>query len=199
LSWGLWERRFGGDPAILNQTIHLNTRTYTVIGVLPAWFSYPDASTQLWTPVYYDKPAEVMESLGDHEFQVIGRLNPGFTAEQGKADLSVITRRLHDQHLDNAFVSKDANIRPLLDSLVGSVKTSLYLLLAATGCVLLIACLNVANLLVARAATRRKELAIRTALGGGRLRLLRERLMESFRQQAAWRDYCWPMGPSNGW
>ncbi len=185
LSWGLWKRRFGGDPAILNQTIHLNRRTYTVTGVLPAWFAFPDAATQLWTPVYHDKPAQVMDSLEDHEFQVVGRLNPGFTPEQGRADLSVIVRRLHEQHLDDPFISKAANIRPLLDHLVGDVKQPLYMLLAATGCVLLIACLNVANLLVARGAARRKELAIRAALGGGRLRLLRERLMESFLLSAA--------------
>ena len=185
MSWGLWKRRFGGDPAILNQTIHLDGQPYTVIGILPSGFAYPDASTQLWTPVYHYKPAEQMDSLAAHQFQAIGRLKPGITAAQGVADLSVITRRLHDQHLDNPFVSKAANIKPLLEDMVGDVKQPLYVLLAATCCVLLIACLNVANLLVARAAARRKELAIRTALGGGRLRLLRERLMESFLLSAA--------------
>jgi predicted permease len=152
---------------------------------MPPWFAYPDAATQLWTPVYHDKPAQVMSSLQDHEFPVIGRLNPGVTAEQGRAELSVIVRRLHDQHRNVALISKAAEVRPLLEDIVGGVKQPLYVLLAATGCVLLIACLNVANLLVARAAARRKELAIRAALGGGRLRLLRERLMESFLLSAA--------------
>jgi putative ABC transport system permease protein len=185
ITWGLWKRRFGGNPAILNQSIRLNGRPYTVIGILPAWFAYPDASTQLWTPVYHDKPAEVMAKVGFHMFGAIGRLKPGVAAEQGVADLSVITRRVHDQHLDNPLVSKAANSLPLLEDMVGEVKRPLYVLLAATGCVLLIACLNVANLLVARAAARRKELAVRTALGGSRLRLLRERLMESFLLSAA--------------
>jgi len=185
MSWSLWKRRFGGDPAILNQTVHLDGQTYTVIGILPAWFAYPDASTQLWTPVYHYKPAEIMKSLGAHQFHAVGRLKPGISAAEGVADLTVISRRLHDQHLDNPFVSKAAMARPLLDDMVGETRRPLYILLAATGCVLLIACLNVANLLVARAAARRKELAIRTALGGGRMRLLRERLMESLLLSAA--------------
>ena len=185
LSWGLWKRRYGGNPAIVNQTIQLNAKPYTVVGVMPAWFAYPDVQTQLWTPVYRDKQADEMVVLGDHEFRVIGRLKPDFTPGQGEADLSVITRRLHDQHLDNPFISKAASYRPLLESLVGDVKTPFYLLLAATGCVLLIACLNVANLMVARVVARRKELAIRRALGGGRLRLLREQLMESVLLSAA--------------
>jgi predicted permease len=185
ISWSLWKRRFGGDPNLLNRDIHLNGRLYTVVGILPAWFAYPDASIQLWTPIYHDKPADEMAMLGAHNFGVVGRLKPGFTQEQGVADLSVITRRLHDEHLDNPFMSTAANIRPVLESIVGKVKRTLYVLLAATICVLLIACLNVANLLVARAAARRKELAIRAAMGGGRMRLLRERLMESLLLAAA--------------
>jgi putative ABC transport system permease protein len=185
MSWSLWKRRFGGDSAILNHTIRLNGRLYTVIGILPWWFAYPDASIQLWTPIYHYMPAEAMANVGNHQFSAIGRLKPGVAAEQGLADLSVIARRVHDQHLDNPLVSQASNLHPLLEDMVGDVKRPLYVLLAATGCVLLIACLNVANLLVARAAARRKELAIRTALGGGRLRLLRERLMESFLLSAA--------------
>jgi len=180
LSWSLWKRRFGGDRAILNQIIHLNGGTYTVIGILPAWFAFPNASNQLWTPVYHDMPPEQMTSLGAHDFHVIGRLRERFTSAQGVADLSLISKHVHDQHLDNAFVGMAANARPLLDDMVGDIKRPLYVLTAAAGCVLLIACLNVANLLIARAAARRKELAIRSALGAGRLRLLRERLMESF-------------------
>jgi putative ABC transport system permease protein len=180
LSWSLWQRRFGGDPGILNNSIYLNGHSYTVIGILPSGFAFPDAATQLWAPVYYDKPVSWTAALDNHVFQVVGRLRPGFSEEQGKAELSVISRRLHDQHPEDAFISSSAATRPLLEHMVGDVRKPLYVLLAATFCVLLIACLNVANLLVARAAARRKELAIRVALGGGFWRLLRERLMESF-------------------
>ena len=178
LSWGLWKRRFGGDPAILNQTIELDAQPYTVIGVMPAWFDFPSPSTQLWTPVYHDMPEEQMTAFNQHMFRVVGRLKPGVSAAQGVADLSIISQRIHNEHLNDPFVFRSAKGRPLLEHMVGEIKKPLYVLLGATCCLLLIACLNVANLLVARAAARRKELAIRTALGGGWLRLMRERLME---------------------
>jgi len=178
LSWGLWKRRFGGDPAILNQTIDLDAQPYTVIGVMPAWFDFPDTSTQLWTPVYHDKPEDAMTSFSNHMFRVVGRLKPGVSASQAVADLGIISERIHNEHINDPFVFRSAWSRPLLDHIVGEIKKPLYVLLEATCCLLLIACLNVANLLVARAAARRKELAIRTALGGGWLRMIGERLME---------------------
>jgi predicted permease len=179
LSWNLWQRRFSGDRDIVDRTIYIDTKPYTVIGVMPAWFAFPASTTQLWMPVYHEKPAKFMAYLDSHAFQVVGRLKPGVTEAQGVADLSRISLQIHNAHLDNPFVFGRANSRPLLEHMVGDVKTPLYVLLAATGCLLLIACLNVANLLVARAAARRKDQAIRTALGGGRMRLMRERLMES--------------------
>ncbi|MGB8097040.1 MAG: ABC transporter permease, partial [Terracidiphilus sp.] len=179
LSWSLFKRRFGSNPAILNQTIRLDARPYTVVGVMPAWFAFPDATTQLWTPVYHYMPAKMMIPYDFHMFWVIGRLKPGVTETEARADLSVISRQIHNAHPENPFIDRRANSRPLLEHLVGDIQRPLYVLLAATLCVLLIACMNVANLLIARAAARRKELAIRTALGGGWLRLLRERLMES--------------------
>jgi len=180
LSWSLWKRRFGADPTVLNRTIYLDTKPYTVIGVMPAGFEFPDSSTQLWTPVYREFPENVMSALDNHMFRAIGRLKPGVTAAEATANLSVISRQIHDSHLDNPFVTAAANSRALLEHMVGDVKRPLYVLLTATVCLLLIACLNVANLLVARAAARQKELAVRTALGGGRMRLLREHLTESF-------------------
>ncbi|WP_251106665.1 ABC transporter permease [Alloacidobacterium dinghuense] len=185
LSWGLWKRRFGGNPAILGQTILLTAKPYTIIGVMPAWFALPNQAVQLWAPLYHEEKPQLMQAIDDHDFRVIGRLKPGVTQTQAVTDLSLITRRIHDEHRDLPFVSDGANARPLLESIVGDMKRPLYVLLAATGCVLLIACLNVANLLVARSAARRKELAVRTALGGSRLRLLREHLMESFLLSAA--------------
>jgi len=185
LSSSLWKRRFGGDPAILNRTIYLDAKPYTVIGIMPAWFEFPDSSTQLWRPVYHEFPDSVMSAFDNHMFRVVGRLKPGITAEEATANLSVISRQIHDSRLENPFVAAEANSRPLLGHLVGDVKRSLYILLAATVCLLLIACLNVANLLVARAAARQKELAIRTALGGARMRLLREHLTESFLLQTS--------------
>ena len=184
LSWSLWKRRFGGDPAILDHTIYIDAKPYTVIGVMPEWFEFPDSTTQLWRPVYHEIPAATMSNPEDHKFRAVGRLKSGVTASEAIANLSMISRQVHDAHLDLPFVAAAANSRPLLDHIVGDVKRPLYVMLAATGCLLLIACLNVANLLVARSASRRKEFAIRAALGGGRIRLLREHLMESFLLEA---------------
>src|ERR1700691_6236095 len=131
LSWSLWKRRFGGDPAILNQTISLDAQPYTVIGVMPAWLDFPDPSTQLWTPVYQEEPVDTMTSFSNHMCRVVGRLKPGVSAVQGVADLSVISQRIHNAHLNDPFVSQRARSRPLLEHIVGKIKKPLYVLLAA--------------------------------------------------------------------
>jgi putative ABC transport system permease protein len=179
LSWQLWKRRFGGDSGILDHQIYVDARPVTVIGVMPAWFDFPEPSVQVWQPVYHERPEMDMTPLDMHSMRVVGRLKPGVSEGQAVADLSLISRRIHNANLSDPFVFMAANCRPLLDHMVGEMKRPLFILLAATGCVLLIACLNVANLLVARAAARRKDVAIRTALGGGWIRLVRERLLES--------------------
>jgi predicted permease len=179
LSWGLWQRHFGGDRSILNRTIDLDARPFTVIGVMPAWFAYPDESVQLWTPIYHEEPAQEIQAIDSHDYMAIGRLKDGVTPAEATAELSVIVQRLHNQHLDDPFVSVGANSQPLLEDMVGNVKTPLYVLLAATSCLLLIACLNVASLQVARSEARRKELAVRAALGGSRWRLIGGNLAES--------------------
>ena len=178
LTWGLWKRRYGGDPAILGKTILLDARPYTVIGVLPGWFTYPDAKVQLWTPLYHEKSRELMQLHEAHNFDVIGLLKPGVTISQATAELNSIQAAIRLEH-PTGPINDAANTRPILDADVYELKTGLYTLLGATGCLLLIACLNIANLLVARAATRRRETAIRTALGGSRSRLIREQVIES--------------------
>jgi predicted permease len=180
LTWGLWKRRFAGDPAIVNRTIELDAKPYTVIGILPPWFTYPEQDVQLWTPIYHLIPQEEMKALDSHDWGAIGRLKPGVSEAQATAELSLIVRRLHDQHLDNPFISSAASSMPLLEDLTGDIKKPLYLLLAATSCLLLIACLNTANLMISRESVRRRELAIRTALGGGHWRLVREHMTETF-------------------
>jgi putative ABC transport system permease protein len=179
LSWSLWQRRFGGDRGILNQTVYIDSRPFTVIGVMPAWFDFPNPSTQLWLPISHERSEGEMTAFSNHMFRVVGRLKPGVTQAQAVADLSLISLRIHNANLSDPFIFSGANSRPLLDHIVGNMKQPLLILLGATACVLLIACLNVANLLVARAASRQKDLAIRTALGGGWMRLMRERVMES--------------------
>src|SRR5579864_1694119 len=180
LSWALWNRRFGGDASVVGRKINLDAKPYTIIGVMPRWFAFPDQKVQLFLAVYHERTPEEMAVIDNHGFRVMGRLKPGVSRQQAAQEVSAIVRRIQDAHLDNAFVSNGAAIRPLIDALVGNIKGALYMLLAATGCMLLIACLNVANLLTARSAARRRELAIRTALGGGRLRLIREQLIETF-------------------
>ncbi|HET7346254.1 MAG TPA: ABC transporter permease, partial [Acidobacteriaceae bacterium] len=179
LSWGLWKRRYGGDPSILNRTILLDARPYTVIGVAPSWFAYPDSRVALWTPVYHESSPNKAQAIDNHNFRAIGRLKPGVSMNEAVAELTLITRRIHDAHRDDPFVSEGANARPLLEAIVGDTRKPLNILLGATACVLLIACLNISNLLVARSMGRRRELAIRTVLGGSRAELLRQHLMES--------------------
>ena len=179
LSWSLWKRRFGGDSSIIGRKINLDAKPYTVIGVMPRWFAFPEQKVQIFLPVYHERTPAEMTQIDNHGFIVIGRLKPGVTREQASQEVSAIVRRIHDAHLDLPFMSSGAGMRPLVDYLVGNIKPALYMLLAATGCMLLIACLNVANLLTARSAARAREIAIRKALGGGRFRLLREQLIET--------------------
>lgn len=178
LSWGLWKRRYGGDRSIVGKEVLLDSRSYTVIGVMPSWFSYPSLHIQAWTPAYHENTAADMQAPDSHSFRVVARLRPGASMTQGLSQLDLIEHRVHDAHL-NQDIGTAANIRPLLEEIVGNYRTPLYALFAATACVLLIACLNVANLLVARSSAKRRELAIRSALGGSRWRLLREHLTES--------------------
>jgi predicted permease len=186
LSWGLWKRRFGGDTSIVGSNILLDGRPYTVIAIMPSWFAYPDAQTQVWTAFHHEIPPQDLVALDNHEFSAIARLKPGVAIPQALSEIDSISQRLRQQHSANQpAISAGANMRLLIDDVVQDFKTPLYVLQAATSCVLLIACLNVANLLIARAASRRKEVAIRAALGGSRWRLIREQLTETLLLAAA--------------
>src|SRR5258708_8131689 len=178
LTYGLWNRRYGSDPAIVGKTVLLNARPYSVIGVLPSWFDYPDPRTQLWLPVRREVAAADMRNRGADRFLVTGRLTPGITLAQAYSELDGVQQRIHQQFPDE-LTGHNATVISLAENIVRDVKTSLYMLMGAVDCVLLIACLNVANLFVACAATRSKEIALRAALGGSRWRLIREQLCES--------------------
>lgn len=178
LSWGFWKRRLGGNPSIVGRPIFLRGKPYTVIGIMPAGFDYPEIQDQVWTPAYHEGSVHLLQSRDDHEYKVIARLKSGNTMAQAVSELDAIQKRIKQEY-PRLPVEPGVNGRLLLDDLVGDYKTPLYTLLAATTCVLLIACLNVANLLVARSAARRREVAIRTALGGSRWRSIREQLTES--------------------
>jgi putative ABC transport system permease protein len=182
LAHSFWMRRYSGDPAIVGKTIYLDAKPYTVIGVLPTSFKFfssfgGGSNLMVWLPVRHEAPAWLLTTFEDHEFIVIARLLHGVTLPSLVEQLKAIQKQTQMTHARPA-VHDSAIGRSMLDDAVDSYKTPLYALLAATACVLLIACMNVASLLVARTAARGKELAIRSALGGGRLRLMRERLIE---------------------
>ncbi len=183
LSNAFWKRRYNGDPAILGGKVWLDSRPYTVIGILPATFSYSSSMSgntiQIWTAAGHEAPENVLHTFDDHEWLTIARLRPESTLSSLLSQLNTVQKQIKSDHPGGA-VHDMVSGRSMLDDAVQDYKTPLYMLLAATGCVLLIACLNVASLLIARTAARSKELAIRVALGGGRLRLLSERLTESF-------------------
>jgi predicted permease len=178
LSWSLFQRRFGGNPAIVGQQVHLDTIPYTVIGVLPQWFTYPDQTVQLWVPYSDHFPVGQAPPHDMHQSYVVARLKPGVTAQAATQQVSALQYQIHMENQGRA-VAEDALSRPMIDDVVDDARTPLLVLFGAVSCVLLIACLNVSNLLVARSTARRKEVAIRGALGGSRLTLIREQMMES--------------------
>jgi predicted permease len=179
LSWSFFKRRFNGNPAILGKTIRLNSRSYTVIGVLPAWFQYPHPAIQLWVPWQIEVPPNQIFSHYTHIGHVVGRLRVGASRSAAVQEISAVEYQLYTQLHGTGQMEQGVVAKPLLEDFVGDVRTPLYLLLAAVVCLLLIACLNLSNLLVARSAARRREMAIRSALGSSRLSLVRQQLTES--------------------
>lgn len=176
LSHGLWQRRFGGDPKLLNQSITLSGQPYTIIGVMPAGFRFGSSETELWTPMAFT--AQQAQQHGGHYISALGQLKPGVPLTQAQAELSTIAERLAQQYPESN-TGWNVKLTPLLEFTVREIKPALLVLLGAVAFVLLIACANVANLLLARAAARQKEIAIRTSLGAGRGRIVRQLLTES--------------------